>query len=130
LAAEWGHPQNTFPGRTPGDANPNPDAERKAYPSIRVNTLSPGHIDTPIAAAAKSRGLVDAWEKQNMMARISQKEEYRAPVLFLLAEGSSYMTGAVRVDIYGGVSKRYGLTNWCCRTSVSMVVIARGRRIC
>lgn len=99
LAAEWAHPQNTFPGRTPGDANPNPDIARKAYPPIRVNTLSPGHIETPIAGAAKARGLVDEWEKQNMLGRISQKEEYRAPCLFLLADGSSYMTGAdLRVD--------------------------------
>ncbi|KAF1952251.1 NAD(P)-binding protein [Byssothecium circinans] len=99
LAAEWGHPQNSFPGRTPGDANPNPEEERKAYPPIRVNTISPGHIETPIAGAAKTRGLVAQWEKQNMLGRISQAEEYRAPILFLLAEGSSYMTGAdLRVD--------------------------------
>jgi len=30
-----------------------------------------------------------------MLGRVSQKEEYRAPCLFLLADGSSYMTGAV-----------------------------------
>lgn len=95
LAAEWGHPQNTFPGRTLGDANPNPEAERKAYPPIRVNTLSPGHIETPISEAARVRGLTDEWAKQNMLGRISQAEEYRAPSLFLLADGSSYMTGAV-----------------------------------
>ncbi|KAF2641932.1 NAD(P)-binding protein [Massarina eburnea CBS 473.64] len=99
LAAEWGHPQNVFPGRTPGDANPNLEEERKAYPPIRVNTISPGHIATPIAGAAIQRGLVDQWKKQNMLGRISQPEEFRAPVLFLLAEGSSYMTGAdLRVD--------------------------------
>ncbi|KAF2247191.1 NAD(P)-binding protein [Trematosphaeria pertusa] len=99
LAAEWGHPQNTFPGRTPGDANPNPQAERKAYPPIRVNTISPGHIETPISEAARVRGLTDEWAKQNMLGRISQAEEYRAPVLFLLGEGSSYMTGAdLRID--------------------------------
>jgi hypothetical protein len=31
-----------------------------------------------------------------MLGRISQAEEFRAPVLFLLADGSSYMMGAVR----------------------------------
>ncbi|CAI6336421.1 unnamed protein product [Periconia digitata] len=99
LAAEWGHPQNTFPGRTPGDANPNPNEERKPYPPIRVNSVSPGHIETPITGAAKQRGLVSQWEKQNMLGRISQAEEYRAPILFLLAPGSSFMTGAdLRVD--------------------------------
>lgn len=61
------------------------------YPPIRVNSLSPGHIETPITGAAKQRGLVAHWEKQNMLGRISQADEYRAPVLFLLSEGSSFM---------------------------------------
>jgi hypothetical protein len=43
---------------------------------------------------------VDEWKKQNMLGRISQKEEYRAPCLFLLADGSSYMTGAVSLNYY------------------------------
>ncbi|KAF1923490.1 NAD(P)-binding protein [Didymella exigua CBS 183.55] len=100
LAAEWGHPQNTFPGSTVTATNPNPSTEpRKVYPPVRVNTLSPGHIDTPLSEAARVRGLTDEWANQNMLGRISQPEEYRAPVLFLLGEGSSYMTGAdLRVD--------------------------------
>lgn len=96
LAAEWGHPQNTFPGSTATKTNPNPSTEpRRVYPPIRVNTLSPGHIDTPLSEAARVRGLTDEWAAQNMLGRISQSEEYRAPVLFLLSEGSSYMTGTV-----------------------------------
>ncbi|KAF2016374.1 NAD(P)-binding protein [Aaosphaeria arxii CBS 175.79] len=100
LAAEWGHPQNTFPGSTPSDTNPNPSMEpRKAYPPIRVNSLSPGHIETPISEAARKRGLTDEWARQNMLGRVSQVQEFRAPCLFLLGEGSSYMTGAdLRVD--------------------------------
>ncbi|KAF2828200.1 NAD(P)-binding protein [Ophiobolus disseminans] len=100
LAAEWGHPQNTFPGSTATATNPNPSTEpRSVYPPIRVNTLSPGHIDTPLSEAARVRGLTDEWAKQNMLGRISQPEEYRASVLFLLSEGSSFMTGAdLRVD--------------------------------
>jgi len=100
LAAEWGHPQNTFPGSTVTETNPNPSQEpRKAYPPIRVNTISPGHIDTPLSAEARKRGLTDEWAKQNMLGRISMPEEFRAPVLFLLSEGSSYVTGSdLRVD--------------------------------
>ncbi|KAH6644796.1 hypothetical protein C7974DRAFT_28077 [Boeremia exigua] len=100
LAAEWGHPQNTFPGSTVTATNQNPSTEpRREYPPIRVNTLSPGHIDTPLSEGARLRGLTDAWAGQNMLGRISQPEEFRAPVLFLLSEGSSYMTGAdLRVD--------------------------------
>lgn len=96
LAAEWGHPDNSFPGSTASSTNPNPSQDpRPVYPPIRVNTLSPGHIETPIGEAARKRGLTDKWAQQNMLGRISQVGEYRAPCLFLLGEGSSYMTGAV-----------------------------------
>jgi NAD(P)-dependent dehydrogenase (short-subunit alcohol dehydrogenase family) len=96
LAAEWGHAQNTFPGSTVTETNPHPSTgPRAVYPPIRVNTLSPGHIDTPLSEAARVRGLTDEWARQNMLGRISQPEEFRGAVLFLLAEGSSYMTGAV-----------------------------------
>ncbi|KAH7117891.1 hypothetical protein B0J11DRAFT_560996 [Dendryphion nanum] len=100
LAAEWGHPQNLFPGSTVSATNPNPPTgPRPIHLPIRVNSLSPGHIDTPIAEAARKRGLTDEWAKQNMLGRTSNVEEYRAPCLFLLGEGSSFMTGAdLRVD--------------------------------
>lgn len=100
LAAEWGHPQNLFPGSTVSPTNPNPPTgPRPVHPPIRVNSLSPGHIDTPIAEAARKRGLTEEWARQNMLGRTSFVQEYRAPCLFLLAEGSSYMTGAdLRVD--------------------------------
>jgi NAD(P)-dependent dehydrogenase (short-subunit alcohol dehydrogenase family) len=90
LAAEWGHAQNTFPGSTGGGK-----LDRGKWPPVRVNTLSPGHIDTPLSAEARERGLTESWARQNMLGRISKVEEYRAPVVYLLGEGSSYMTGAV-----------------------------------
>jgi NAD(P)-dependent dehydrogenase (short-subunit alcohol dehydrogenase family) len=89
LAAEWGHPQNTFAYYPAGEPR------REIYPPIRVNTISPGHIETALTKEAQETGLVDDWAKQNMLGRISQVEEYRAAVLFLLGDGSSYMTGAV-----------------------------------
>jgi len=97
LAAEWGHAQNTFPGSTVSDTNPEAvvTVERGVHAPIRVNSLSPGHIDTALSAAARERGLTDEWAGQNMLGRISVVEEYRAPVLFLLGDGSSYVTGSV-----------------------------------
>lgn len=92
LAAEWGHPQNTFSYYPAGQP------QRRVHPPIRVNTISPGHIDTPLTKEAREAGLVDEWATQNMLGRISEVEEYRAPALFLLAEGSSYMTGAVSLS--------------------------------
>lgn len=41
-----------------------------------------------------------------MLGRIRQPQEYRAPVLFLLGEGSSYMTGAV-----SGILQRHCMAN-------------------
>jgi NAD(P)-dependent dehydrogenase (short-subunit alcohol dehydrogenase family) len=96
VAAEWGHAQNAFLGSTVTETNLIPSAgPRAVYAPIRVNTLSPGHIDTPLSEAARARGLTDEWAWQNMLGRIRQAEEFGAPVLFLLAECSSYMTGAV-----------------------------------
>lgn len=89
LAVEWGHPQNTFA------YYPSGQPKREGHPPIRVNTISPGHIEIILTKEAQETGLVDDWAKQNMLGRISQVEEYRAAVLFLLGDGSSYMTGAV-----------------------------------
>lgn len=66
---------------------------------VRVNSLSPGHIRTPIAAEALAAGAEKQWSDLNMLGRISEAVEYRAPVLFLLGDGSSFMTGQdLRVD--------------------------------
>ncbi|KAF2442913.1 short chain dehydrogenase [Karstenula rhodostoma CBS 690.94] len=93
LAAEWGHLQNTFTYYPAGQPN------REVHPPIRVNTISPGHIETALTKEAQETGLVNDWAKQNMLGRISQVEEYRVAVLFLLGDGSSYMTGAdLRID--------------------------------
>lgn len=95
LAAEWGHAQNTFPGVTGEKGGGVVVVDRGVYPCIRVNTISPGHIDTPLSAGARERGLESEWEGQNMLGRISVVEEYRGAVLFLLGEAGSYVTGSV-----------------------------------
>jgi NAD(P)-dependent dehydrogenase (short-subunit alcohol dehydrogenase family) len=95
LATEWGHPQNTFSSSVYSPTGTQIDERRWSHPTIRVNTISPGHIETPMIKASQAAGLTDVWASQNMLGRISQKEEYRAPCLFLLGEGSSFMTGAV-----------------------------------
>lgn len=81
LAAEWGNEHE--------------------HPPIRVNTLSPGYIRTAITGPTlrETPGLEKLWSDGNMLGRLSQTHEFRAPVLFLLGDGSSYMTGAdLRVD--------------------------------
>lgn len=81
LAAEWGN-----------------DGE---HPPIRVNTLSPGYILTPITIPTFEtlQGIKDLWEGGNMLGRLSTFEKHQSSVLYLLSDGSSYMTGAdLRVD--------------------------------
>lgn len=80
LAAEWG--------------------SRVGIPLIRVNTLSPGYIRTAATAEALQKpGIESQWVGDNMLFRLSTVDEFRAPVLFLLGSGSSFMTGAdLRVD--------------------------------
>merc|ERR1712093_657711 len=81
LASEWG-------------TNPSKD------PPIRVNSISPGYIQTPLTEVALANPKVKKiWLDGNVLGRISHPEEYRAPILFLLSDGSSFMTGAdLRVD--------------------------------
>ncbi|KAF2647698.1 NAD(P)-binding protein [Lophiostoma macrostomum CBS 122681] len=75
LAMEWGRM--------------NPDGSG----GIRVNTLSPGHILTPMVEENFRKGEADrkAWEENSMLGRISEPEEYKAAGLFLLSRASSYM---------------------------------------
>ena len=69
-------------------------------PLIRVNTLSPGYIRTAAPAEALQKpGMEAQWTSDNMLNRLSTVDEFRAPVLYLLGDGSSFMTGAdLRVD--------------------------------
>lgn len=80
LAAEWG--------------------ARVNVPLIRVNSLSPGCIRTPASAEVlPGTGLEEMLINDSMLYRLSTADEYRAPVIFLLGDGSSYMTGSdLRVD--------------------------------
>lgn len=80
LAAEWG--------------------SRKGMPLIRVNSLSPGYIRTVATEEALAKpGMEDQWTGDSMLFRLSEVDEYRGPVMFLLGDGSSYMTGSdLRVD--------------------------------
>jgi D-arabinitol 2-dehydrogenase len=61
---------------------------------IRVNSLSPGHIVTPMVEENFRRGEADRteWENNSMLGRLSTPEEYQAAGLFMLSKASSYMT--------------------------------------
>jgi len=63
---------------------------------IRVNSLCPGHIVTPMVEEnfKEVPGLKETWERENMMGRLSRPEEFKGPALFLLSDASSFMTGS------------------------------------
>ncbi|CAG7952103.1 unnamed protein product [Penicillium salamii] len=75
LASEWGSPENS--------------------PLIRVNSLSPGYIRTSMTEdLLKDPNTRHLMYEGSMLRRISEADEYRGPVVFLLSDASSYMTGA------------------------------------
>ena len=80
LAAEWG--------------------SRIGSPSIRVNSISPGYIKTRLTQDTLSEdGREKEWSEDNMLNRLSTADEYRGPIMFLLSDASSFVTGAdLRVD--------------------------------
>ena len=80
-------------------------AEWSSFPEnpIRVNTVSPGYVRTKMT----DRLLRDnpesgaLWSDGCPMNRLGEPEEFRAPLIFLLSDGSSFMTGA-DLRVYGG----------------------------
>ncbi|KAF5007160.1 hypothetical protein FDECE_6513 [Fusarium decemcellulare] len=62
---------------------------------IRVNCISPGHIMTPMVRKNFDEvpGLRDEWEREIMMGRLAETQEFKGAALFLLSNASSYMTG-------------------------------------
>ncbi|KXT14315.1 hypothetical protein AC579_8409 [Pseudocercospora musae] len=81
LAAEWGN-----------------DGE---HPPIRVNTISPGYIMTPMTRPTFEEfpELRKIWQEGNMLGRMSTVDEHQSSVVFLLSDGSSYMTATdLRAD--------------------------------
>jgi 3alpha(or 20beta)-hydroxysteroid dehydrogenase len=68
---------------------------------IRVNSIHPGVIDTPMLGANPTVGS-DAIVKTTPMRRMGAPEEIAQVALFLASDASSYMTGA-HVPVDGGL---------------------------
>ncbi len=80
---------------------------------IRVNTLCPGPIDTPmlrdwVASADDPKALEADQLRPIPLGRLGQAEEIARAALFLASGGGSYMSGSVLVAD-GGATSWYGL---------------------
>ncbi|RAK79224.1 putative short chain dehydrogenase/oxidoreductase [Aspergillus fijiensis CBS 313.89] len=70
---------------------------------VRVNSLCPGHILTPMVEQVfhQNPAARAVWEAENMLGRLATPEEFRGAALFALSDASSFMTGSTLV-IDGG----------------------------
>lgn len=76
-------------------------AREVAQEGIRVNAVSPGLIETELHAAAGVPDRVEKMAPGIPMGRSAPPEEVAEPILWLLSEGASYVTGAI-LRVAGG----------------------------
>jgi NAD(P)-dependent dehydrogenase (short-subunit alcohol dehydrogenase family) len=70
-----------------------------AKQNVRVNSIAPGLIDTPMAERISEIIPKSVFESMTPMGRVGKPEEIAIPVEFLLDPANSYMTGqCVTVD--------------------------------
>ena len=73
-------------------------------PTIRVNCVSPGLIETPLTAIVTSnREWLDAAERGTPMQRAGTAEEVASVITFLCSDAASYITGQ-NIVIDGGAN--------------------------
>lgn len=70
---------------------------------VRVNSVHPGVIETPMLQHEDAKAAIVEFSKQIPIKRIAQPEEVSKAVLFLASDDSSYSTGAEFV-VDGGVT--------------------------
>lgn len=73
--------------------------------SVRVNTIRPGVIDTPLIKSYALDDSMDNFINQIPLKRIGQPEDVANGVLFFLSDMSSWITGSV-LNIDGGITLR------------------------
>jgi NAD(P)-dependent dehydrogenase (short-subunit alcohol dehydrogenase family) len=69
-------------------------AIRYAKEGIRVNSVHPGFIDTPMLAAVKGTAFEQTMVDGTPMGRLGRPEEIGAVIAFLAGDAASYMTGS------------------------------------
>jgi NAD(P)-dependent dehydrogenase (short-subunit alcohol dehydrogenase family) len=76
-------------------------AKEVAREGIRVNAIEPGMVDTEMQVASGDTGRMARIVPTVPMVRAAAAAEIAEPVMFLLSEAASYMTGAI-LRVAGG----------------------------
>ena len=76
-------------------------AKEVAREGIRVNAIEPGMVDTEMQVASGDTGRMARIVPTVPMARSASPVEIAGPILFLLSEAASYVTGAI-LRVAGG----------------------------
>jgi NAD(P)-dependent dehydrogenase (short-subunit alcohol dehydrogenase family) len=76
-----------------------------ARDGVRVNSVHPGFIDTPMIEQSKGGEIEDAILAATPMGRLGRAEEVAAVIAFLAGDEASYMTGS-EVYVDGGWTAR------------------------
>lgn len=74
-----------------------------AHYGIRVNSLHPGVIATPMVVQEGTKAAVEEFSKHIPLKRIAQSEEVSSAVVYLASDESSYSTGSEFI-VDGGVT--------------------------
>ena len=80
-------------------------ALRWATEGVRVNSVHPGFIDTPIIEQAMGTPIEEAMLEATPMGRLGRPEEIAAVIAFLASDDASFMTGS-EVYVDGGYLAR------------------------
>ena len=71
---------------------------------IRINTIHPGYVDTPILSGFDDAARA-ALVAQHPIGRLGHADEIAHAIAFLLSDGASFMTGACMVADGGYISR-------------------------
>lgn len=81
-------------------------ADRLAQDKIRINSLSPGMVMTPMMKPAHDALPKGSFERRILMERLGEPEEIGRVVRFLLSDEASYVTAAEIVVDGGNISSQ------------------------
>jgi NAD(P)-dependent dehydrogenase (short-subunit alcohol dehydrogenase family) len=76
-------------------------AQEVAQRGIRVNSMAPGPIWTPLIPATMDEDKVSSFGQQTPLGRAGQPAELAPPFVFLASQESSYITGET-LGVTGG----------------------------